>query len=186
MQWIDVGSIRRGRACAQKKTGSVMPALLQDGQAVFEAHRALLAQNLVVARSAAGLTQHVLARRSRVSRATIAQIEAGTGDPRFSTITMLAGALRISASQLLLGRSEMQALRRLVQGDPALSLFKALEVPDRMYVSIDIADRARNLATSASAAVGAALGASTLQPNGAPIGAALAYLIERGDRASIA
>lgn len=161
-----------------------MPQLLQDGPAVFEAYRALIGQNLVVARNAAGLTQQVLARRSRVSRATIAQLESGAGDPRLSTLTMLADALHITPLQLVLGPKEMNALQRLLSGDQVLSMFRPLEVSGRTFISIEIADRTRDLVSSAGAAVGAALGASTLQINGASIGAALAYLIERSEKSS--
>lgn len=62
--------------------------------------------NLVLAREAAGLTQHELANLALTSRATIAQIEAGVGDPRLSTITALANALGVSPHLMITGRVE--------------------------------------------------------------------------------
>lgn len=72
-----------------------------------------LARNLVVARAAIGWTQHQLARRSRISRATIAHIEATESDPRLSTVVMLAQALNVSPLCLLLGETEIDSLEGL-------------------------------------------------------------------------
>ena len=67
---------------------------------------AIIGVNLVLAREAAGLTQHALANQARTSRATIAQIEAGIGDPRLSTISSLANALGVSPHLLITGTDE--------------------------------------------------------------------------------
>src|SRR5690348_5908713 len=61
----------------------------------------LRAQNMTRARRKAGLTQLELARAAELSRATVHLIEAGICDPRLSTITRLADALRLDALQLL-------------------------------------------------------------------------------------
>lgn len=70
----------------------------------------IIGVNLVLAREAAGVTQHELARLARTSRATIAQIEAGISDPRLSTITSLANALGVSPHLLIAGPEEAARL----------------------------------------------------------------------------
>jgi DNA-binding XRE family transcriptional regulator len=60
-----------------------------------------LAQNVTSARRRAGLTQLQLAQAAELSRATVHLIEAGICDPRLSTITRLAGALRVDTLDLL-------------------------------------------------------------------------------------
>ena len=62
-----------------------------------------LAQNVVAARHAAGLTQRELADAAELSRATVHLIEAGACDPRVSTIANLAQALNLQTVQLLDG-----------------------------------------------------------------------------------
>lgn len=134
-----------------------------------------LARNLVAARAAAGLTQHQLARRSRVSRATIAQIEASASDPRLSTLVLLAGALGVSPLHLLLGTHE---LRSLADADGAFATFAALGHTARLGAQ-DVADRSREIVDSAGAAVGAAIGAAVQPGRGSVVVAAWAYLLER-------
>jgi DNA-binding XRE family transcriptional regulator len=60
-----------------------------------------LAQNVTLARTRAGLTQRELADAAELSRATIHLIEGGIGDPRLSTISRLAQALRVNLMDLL-------------------------------------------------------------------------------------
>lgn len=79
---------------------------------------AILAQNLLIARDVLDITQIALANASGVSRATIAQLEAGLGDPRLSTIEQLAAALHVTPSLLLLTPRELSALTTLVQNIP--------------------------------------------------------------------
>lgn len=57
--------------------------------------------NLVRLRHATGLTQQELASKAGVSRATIYLIEAGEGDPRLSTLELLAKALGVDVAELL-------------------------------------------------------------------------------------
>lgn len=79
---------------------------------------AILAQNLLIARDVLDITQLALANASGVSRATIAQLEAGLGDPRLSTIEQLASALNITPSLLLLTPRELSALSSLIHNLP--------------------------------------------------------------------
>ena len=80
---------------------------------------ATFAQNLLVARSAADLTQHALALASGISRATIAQLESGTGDPKLSTVEQLAEALHISPTLLLFTKPDLHALASISPANPA-------------------------------------------------------------------
>ncbi len=80
---------------------------------LIESPQTLLAKNLTVARMAAGVTQHALAASSDISRATIAQLETGCGDPRLSTMSALAAALGIPPYVLLMGVAEVAALLAL-------------------------------------------------------------------------
>lgn len=70
----------------------------------------MIGQALRDARRAAGLQQDELARRAGVSRMTVQRLEAGTIDPRVSTVTVLARALGL---ELLLVPT---ALRPEVEG----------------------------------------------------------------------
>lgn len=52
-------------------------------------------------RKAAGLTQAELAARAQTRAATVADIEGGKTDPRFSTIRALAAALGVDADSIM-------------------------------------------------------------------------------------
>jgi transcriptional regulator with XRE-family HTH domain len=90
------------------KAGFAM-GTVETGSDGWSAHSpdAVLARNLVQARSKARLTQQELATRARVSRATIAQLETGTSDPRLSTLSLLAEVFGLKAFDLL--RNEKDA-----------------------------------------------------------------------------
>lgn len=75
--------------------------------------QAVLARNLRAAREILGLTQAEVAEAAAVSRATLAQLEAGTGDPRVSTLIEIAAALGLPPLVLLFGTSEVRALATL-------------------------------------------------------------------------
>lgn len=83
-----------------------------------------LAKNLVLARNVRNLTQSDIAKEAGISRATIAQIESGEGDPRLSTITDIASSLDISPVLLLMGKDEIEALEDLVRNHAEESIPK--------------------------------------------------------------
>lgn len=144
-----------------------------------------LAANLVLAREASGVTQSELAARAGTSRATIAQIESGRGDPRLSTLGAIADALGVSVFVLLLAADD---LRRLVQlakhGEIAETQPEEEEraLLKQLAESRVTADRreAARLSTSvvselgfksAGAAVGAAIGTALMPGLGTIVGA---------------
>ncbi|MEU5263282.1 helix-turn-helix domain-containing protein [Amycolatopsis sp. NPDC021455] len=63
--------------------------------------RDMLAVNLRAARSARGLSLSELARRSGIGKATLSQLEAGTGNPTIETVFSLSRVLEVAISDLL-------------------------------------------------------------------------------------
>jgi transcriptional regulator with XRE-family HTH domain len=158
----------------------------------LEGIAAKLARNLVAARVAAGVTQQQLADRAEVSRATIAQIEAGVSDPKFSTILQLAHALNVDALLLLLGTNEVETLASLLELDLDTPHYHQLRTSDlreiqRLVGSGMLRDRLNAAKLGAAAAqavgyatqgsIGAAIGAAIRPGIGTVIGAALAQLL---------
>jgi transcriptional regulator with XRE-family HTH domain len=134
--------------------------------AIRESPEAALAKNLVVAREAAGITQHRLAAAALVSRATVAQIETGSSDPRLSTIVDLARALDIPPYFLLVGPEEVEALIAM----PSALVERPLHVPsadlDRMHRLVQsgmLKDRIR------AARIGAAVAHDAGRPSHAAV-----------------
>jgi transcriptional regulator with XRE-family HTH domain len=143
-----------------------------------DAFSSRLARNLIAARGAAGWTQHQLAAHSRISRATIAQIETSASDPRLSTVILLAQALHVSPLCLLLGSAEIHSLEHLHDAGEPIENLRTLKIAAHESAA-DSADKTREIVKSKAAAVGAAIGHAIRPGRGAATGAALAYLIEQ-------
>ena len=88
---------------------------VERGRPLSDEEQARLQKNLTLARTANGITQTELANAASVSRATIAQLEGGEGDPRLSTIVDLATALGTSPLLLLMGEDEEVGLKQAAQ-----------------------------------------------------------------------
>lgn len=148
----------------------------------------ILAKNLVAARIIAGLTQHDLAAAAGISRATIAQLETGSSDPRLSTVVDLARALGVAPMVLLAGVPEVQALAALGDGSGEQRLHVSPRDLMRLrdYVASGmLKDRVRAArlgaaiagateADSPAVAITAGLFSASLPGAGTAIGAALA------------
>lgn len=150
-----------------------------------DAAKTTLAKNLVLARSACDLTQAALAEAATVSRATIAQLESGEGDPRLSTISDVATALGTSPVVLLLGEEELSALVKVTSHAPEDLVSEAdVEKMRRLVASGLRKQRLEAAALGATAAraaglsaVGAAIGSVLLPGIGTAIGAAIGALL---------
>lgn len=151
-----------------------------------EAAKVTLAKNLNLARTAGQLTQMELAEAATVSRATIAQLEAGDGDPRLSTIVDLATALGTSPVLLLMGEDEMCAIASVQLNDNLVSADE-VEQMRRMVASglkkqrLQAGRLGANAARAAGlSAVGAAIGSVLMPGIGTAVGAAVgAFLMTR-------
>jgi transcriptional regulator with XRE-family HTH domain len=152
----------------------------------------ILGKNLVAARVIAGLTQHDLAAAAGISRATVAQLETGSSDPRLSTVVDLARALGVAPMVLLAGIPEVQALAALGDGpgDHRLHVSPRDLVRLRDYVASGmLKDRVRAARLGAAVArsvadehqgiaITAGLFSATLPGAGTVVGAELGRLLE--------
>lgn len=155
-----------------------------------------LANNLVLARSARGFTQAELADIADVSRATIAQIENGSGDPHLSTISAISSALDISPILLLLSKQELIGVIELFKDSDSINNLasgiseKEIELMDLLIKSgldknkkraakMGSASVAQAGFSAQGAVVGAAIGTVIMPGIGTAIGATLGNQISR-------
>jgi DNA-binding XRE family transcriptional regulator len=118
-------SLAAQQRALQKYANEMSSELSQSPPSSAESPDATLAKNLVAARTVAGITQQELADASGISRATVAQIETGSSDPRLSTIVQLAKALGIAPIVLLMGRVEILALAGMME--PSISVRPSID-----------------------------------------------------------
>jgi transcriptional regulator with XRE-family HTH domain len=105
--------------------------------------RGMLAANLRRARTERGLSLSELSRRSKIGKATLSQLESGTGNPTIETVFSLSRVLEVAVSDLLDGREDggptvvraaevevlsgqgvdLRPLRRIEAGDAVFELF---------------------------------------------------------------
>jgi transcriptional regulator with XRE-family HTH domain len=157
---------------------------------------ASLANNLVMARNARGFTQAELADIAGVSRATIAQIENGTGDPHLSTFSAISSALDVSPLLLLLTKHELIGIADLIKNpEPVNNLATGISAEDKELMKLLIQSglgknqkRAAEMGSASivksglvfkaatGAGIGAAIGTVLLPGIGTAIGASLGSL----------
>lgn len=89
--------------------------------------REMLAANVKRARSRKGLSLSELARLSRISKATLSQLEAGTGNPTIETVFSLSRALELPISELM-----------EKQPDDELTLVRGAEAEVLSGVAVDL------------------------------------------------
>jgi transcriptional regulator with XRE-family HTH domain len=139
-----------------------------------------LAKNLVLARVALGVTQDALAERSGVSRAAIAQIEAGASDCRLNTLTELASAVKISPVLLLLRPVDLNAVAQYLHSAAVQQILSRLTPGDIQTMHrLRETGLQKNLNRVVHTGVAAAEAAGFLSP-GATVGAAIGSVIQPG------
>ena len=145
-----------------------------------------LARNLRVARVGNGWTQKKLAKRAKVSRYTVTQVEQAETDLRLSTLADLAQALGVSPLLLLIGEDEFRELAReqigSIDSDWQATVDELPVKRMERLVSTRVAsseNKAAKLganslpASGAGAAAGAAIGSVLFPGVGTVVGAAL-------------
>jgi transcriptional regulator with XRE-family HTH domain len=151
--------------------------MLVKEQPVRESIDSTLAKNLVAARLIAGLTQHELASAAGISRATIAQLETGSSDPRLSTVVDLARALGIAPIVLLAGTPEVEAFASLSEEPDDLArlrVFPADVARMRDFVASGLLkDRLRAARLGAAIACSGLAASAAIDPAGVAITAGL-------------
>ncbi|WP_206306496.1 helix-turn-helix domain-containing protein [Streptomyces malaysiense] len=105
--------------------------------------RGMLAANLRRARTRRGLSISELSRRSRIGKATLSQLESGTGNPTIETVFSLSRVLEVPISDLLDNRPsdglvvvrgeevevlrgegvDLRSLRRIESGDAVFEVY---------------------------------------------------------------
>ena len=157
-----------------------------------------VSRNLSAARVGMKLSQDQLAEAAGVSRATIVQLEGGTGDPRLSTITAIAGALNVTPMFLLLSSNDLQAIANVAESTEAKQVQEniseeSLEDMRRLLRSGLTKNRNKAIAIGTAATIvsggilkipgnvtaAAAIGSVLLPGIGTVIGAALGMLLSR-------
>lgn len=142
----------------------------------------VLGQNLIAARTANQLTQTELAERSKVSRATIAEIESGMADPRLSTLISIAEALNTRPIMLLLDEAAIHAAQEAgirtshlseISQESINKMQEHLENDGTKGAQKAAKEGIRSLGVGGGAAVGAAIGSVLMPGLGTIIGATL-------------
>jgi transcriptional regulator with XRE-family HTH domain len=145
-----------------------------------EVVREQLARNLVLARVALGVTQDLLAERSGVSRAAIAQIEAGASDCRLNTLTELAAALKISPVLLLVRQIDLSAVAHFLDTNRVRQVMARLSEADIQKMNrLRETGLQKNLNRIVHTGVAAAEAAGYTSP-GAAVGAGIGSVIQPG------
>lgn len=94
-----------------------------------------LGESLALARKARGQTQAELAEESDLSRATIAQIEAGDADPKLSTISDLASALDVSPAWLVMTEEDLEVIAEIAESGDLSNILEML--PDELMTWVN-------------------------------------------------
>lgn len=146
-----------------------------------------LSQNVVAARTAVHMTQQELADAAGISRATIAEIERGSADPRLSTVVAMADALGTSPMMLLLEKEALEVAQQVGGKAEALAKHLSKESVEKMqeWLRTDgsrgfqqaAKEGVRALGVGGKAAVGAAIGSTLLPGLGTIVGATLGGLL---------